>query len=92
MRSEHDRAASDWKRSVERVRLAESLYAIAVARERDTADRYSLGQDPLERLLEADAAVTRAEREVLLAKLARTDAALRLTNPGSDVAASRDAP
>jgi outer membrane protein TolC len=84
-RSERDRAASDWERSVERVRLAESLYATAVARARDTADRYSLGQDPLERLLEADAAVTRAEREVLLGKLARADAALRLTNPGDVV-------
>jgi outer membrane protein TolC len=91
-RSERDRAASDWERSVERVRLAEALYATAVARARDTADRYSLGQDPLERLLDADAGVTRAEREVLLGKLARADAALRLTNPGEGVTAARDAP
>ena len=85
VRSEHDRAASDWARSVERVKLAESLYGTAVARARDVADRYSLGQDPLERLLEADAAVSRAEREVLLARLARTDAALRLTSPDASV-------
>jgi len=91
-RSERDRATSDWERSVERVRLAEALYATAVARARDTADRYSLGQDPLERLLEADAAVTRAEREVLLGKLARADAALRLTNPSEGLTPARDSP
>jgi outer membrane protein TolC len=91
-RSERDRAASDWERSVERVRLAEALYATAVARARDTADRYSLGQEPLERLLDADAAVTRAEREILLGKLARADAALRLTNPGESIAPARDVP
>ncbi|HVW27425.1 MAG TPA: TolC family protein [Polyangiaceae bacterium] len=91
LRSEHDVAANDWARGVERVRLAESLYAVAASRARDVADRYSLGQDPLERLLEADSAVTRAEREVLLARLARADAALRLTSPASSVSASPEA-
>jgi outer membrane protein len=76
--TEYQRAKIDFENAAERVRLSEVLVSAARVRVRDAEERYGLGDGKLEPVLDAAAAVTRAEREALSAKLARTDAALRL--------------
>jgi outer membrane protein TolC len=89
VKSEHARAWNDWVGAAERLRLAESLYALAATRSRDAEERYSVGEGKIESVLETSAGLSRAEREVVLAKIYRTDAVLRLETrradgPGSD--------
>jgi len=79
--TERKRARADWVNGVERQKLAEALYASAASRKRDAEERYDLGEGTIEAVLEAGAALARAEREVILARVARADAVLRLTNP-----------
>jgi outer membrane protein TolC len=87
VKAERARARNDWAGSAERLRLAESLYALAAARSRDAEERYNLGEGKIESVLETGAVLSRAEREVVLAKVYRTDAALRLETPRAEVPA-----
>jgi outer membrane protein TolC len=84
VKAERARAWNDWVGAAERLRLAESLYALASARSRDAEERYNLGEGKIESVLEAGTAVSRAEREVVLAKIYRADAAIRLETPRAD--------
>jgi outer membrane protein TolC len=84
VQAERARARNDWARSAERLRLAESLYAVAAARARDAEDRYNLGEGKIEAVLETGAGLSRAEREVVLAKIYRADAALRVETPRAE--------
>jgi outer membrane protein TolC len=83
--TERVRAWNDWAGAAERLRFAESLYATAAARARDAEQRYDLGEGKIETVLETGSGLTRAEREVVLAKIHRADAVLRLKAPGADV-------
>jgi outer membrane protein TolC len=76
--TEHERARKDGANANERLRIAEMLRTIAQDRARDARDRYDLGEGKLEPVLDAQAMEVSAEREVVLAKIARTDAAFRL--------------
>src|SRR6185436_1977845 len=67
VKAERARARHDWAGAAERLRLAESLYALAAARSRDAEERYSLGEGKIESVLETGAVLSRAEREVVLA-------------------------
>jgi outer membrane protein TolC len=84
VQAERARARSDWVGAAERLRLAESLYSLAAARARDAEDRYNLGEGRIEAVLETGAGLSRAEREVVLAKIYRADAALRLETPRAE--------
>lgn len=85
VKTERLRARNDWIGAAERLRLAESLYALAAARARDAEERYTLGEGKIEAVLETGAGLSRAEREVVLAKIYQADAVLRLEMPGADV-------
>jgi outer membrane protein TolC len=86
--AERARAWNDWVGSAERLRLAESLYALAAARSRDAEDRYNIGEGKIESVLETGAGLSRAEREVVLAKIHRSDAVLRLEAPRAEAPGS----
>jgi len=77
--AERRRAWNDYATARERLKIAGNLLELAAARARDAEDRYSLGNERIEIVLEASVAVSRAEREVLLAKVARADSILRLS-------------
>jgi outer membrane protein TolC len=85
VKAERTRARNDWVGAAERLRLAESLYALAAARARDAEERYNLGEGKIEAVLETGAGLSRAEREVILAKIYRADAALRLETPRAEL-------
>lgn len=72
------RARVDLDNAGERVRLAEYLLVIAGTRARDAEARYDIGNEKVEIVLEANVALLRAQRELLLAKVARAGAALQL--------------
>lgn len=79
--SSQKRARIDFSNAVERVRLAESLLVLAAARARDAEARYDIGNEKIEIVLEASVALLRAQRELLLAKVARAGAALQMETP-----------
>ena len=75
------RAKSDWLNEGRRLGLAEALYAEAAARTRDAEERYGVGESNLEIVLAAASNLSRAEREVILARVARTNALLGWLDP-----------
>jgi outer membrane protein TolC len=75
------RAKSNWLSEGRRLTLAEALYAEAAARTRDAEQRYAVGESNLEIVLAAASNLSRAEREVILARVARTNALLRWLDP-----------
>jgi outer membrane protein TolC len=91
LRTDYERAKKDGSGAIERLRIAEALRTIALARAQDARDRYDLGDGKLEPVLDAQGDQLSAEREVVLAKIARTDAALRLESwsRGKPVRSSR---
>jgi cobalt-zinc-cadmium efflux system outer membrane protein len=89
VKSERARAWNDWVGAAERLRLAESLYALAATRSRDAEERYNVGDGKIESVLETGAGLARAEREVVLAKIYRADAALRLETPRAEGSGSQ---
>jgi len=76
--TERRRASSDLSCAIERIRIAELIRVAAVERASDAEDRYNRGTEGIEPVLEAATALVRASREVVIAKLARADAILRL--------------
>lgn len=79
--SAQKRARVDYDNAVERVRLSESLLVLAAARARDAEARYDIGNEKIEIVLEASVALLRAQRELLLAKVARAGATLQMQTP-----------
>ena len=80
-----DQAAAEGELAAALVTLAaaERLRSAAARAATDAADRYALGQGPIELVLEARATLADAEHEVLLAKLARTEAWLLREGPAA---------
>lgn len=64
--------------AAERVKAAEEVRTLAETELRNAEDRYSLGQGSIEAVLDARAALTSADSDLLLARLARAEASLRL--------------
>jgi outer membrane protein TolC len=62
----------------ERVTLADQVRALSAQELRNAEERYTLGRGSIEALLDARAALTRADSTLLLARLARAEAALGL--------------
>ena len=75
------RAQSELASAALRIAAAERLRAAAATLASDAEERHRLGEGPVEPVLEARATLARAEHEVLLAKLARAEAVLRLRAP-----------
>jgi outer membrane protein TolC len=64
--------------AAERVKVAEEVRMLAETELRNAEDRYSLGQGSIEAVLDARGYLTSADSDLLLARLARAEAALRL--------------
>lgn len=80
-RAVKSRAQSEVAGAAARLAAAERLRAAAAKLAGDAEERYRLGDGPVEQVLEARTQLARADHEVLLAKLARAEAALRLREP-----------
>jgi outer membrane protein TolC len=76
--TERDLALGDLSVATERSRIAERLVASAAVRVRDAEERYDLGTGRIEAVLDANGTLLHAERELLLARVARADAILRI--------------
>ncbi|HMJ15605.1 MAG TPA: TolC family protein, partial [Polyangiaceae bacterium] len=67
-----------YRSAAERVQLAEEVRLLALEELKNAEERYSLGRGTIESVLDARAAVTRADSDLLIARLARAQAALNL--------------
>jgi outer membrane protein TolC len=75
------RASLDLASAAATLAAAERLRDAAARVANAAEERYALGQGPVEPVLEARAALARAEHEVLVAKLARAEASMTLGGP-----------
>jgi outer membrane protein TolC len=78
-RADRERAQLDADNAGARLETAAALLEIAEQRVREAEEAYDLGAASLDQLAQARALVRRAKTEIVLAKLARSDAALRLS-------------
>jgi outer membrane protein TolC len=77
--AERDRAQLDTENAAARIATAQALLQIAAQRVREAEEAYDLGAATLDQVGQARALARRAKTEIVLAQLARADAALRLS-------------
>ena len=77
--AERARAQLDADNAGARLATAQSLLEVADQRVHQAAEAYDLGAGSLDQLAQARSLLRRAQTEIVLAKLARADAALRLS-------------